>query len=167
MSCLGVLFAVDADTVDKLREMPVAERPRYISEELEELYFEEYPERTYELDKSWEAIHRALTGGFDFDSDSPFSPVILGGEVLYFDGEEYDDYIITAKSPIMAAAVYERLSGLDEKSFRKMYDSIPAGEYPDKDAEDCEYTLEYLMDSLAFWKFAADNGLWVLFTADQ
>lgn len=165
---LGVLFAVPAETVEKLRDLPLPERPEYISEQLEDLYFEEYPERTYELDKSWEAMHRALTdGSFDFDSEAPLAPAILGGELLYFDGDEYDDYIITAKPPLTVRAVYEGLSKIDEKAFRKMYDRIPADEYPDKDTEDFEYTLEYLQDSIAFWKFAADNGLWVLFTADQ
>ncbi|MBQ1537514.1 MAG: DUF1877 family protein [Ruminococcus sp.] len=162
----GVLFAVPADTVEKLRDMPVNERPVYISEELEELYFEEYPERTYELEESWEAIHRALTGGFDFDSDSPLAPAILGGEVLYFDGEKHDDYIITAKPPLAVRALCDELSKLDAASFTKMYKAIPAADYPDKSSEDLEETLEFFENSLAFWKFAADSGLWVLFTAD-
>ena len=51
MSCLGVLFAVPEDVVKHIRALPMAQRPEYISDELEEEYFEEYPERTAELDK--------------------------------------------------------------------------------------------------------------------
>ena len=48
MSCLGVLFAVPEDVVKHIRALPMAQRPEYISDELEEEYFEEYPERTAE-----------------------------------------------------------------------------------------------------------------------
>lgn len=162
----GVLFAVPADTVEKLREMPVSKRPVYISDELEDLYFEDYPERTYELEESWEAIHRALTGGFEFDPDSPLAAAVLGGEVLYFDGEKYDDYIITAKPPLMVRALFDELTKIGAEEFGKMYKAIPAADYPDKSDEDFEDALELFGNSLAFWKFAADSGLWVLFTAD-
>ena len=99
MSCLGVLFAVPEDVVRKLGDMLLEERPEYISEELEEEYFEEYPERTYELDKSWDAMHRLLTDGtLSFGGEEPLAKAVLGGDVLYFD-EDHDDYIITAKTP--------------------------------------------------------------------
>lgn len=168
MSCLGVLFAVGADIVEKLRAMPVEGRPVFISEELEELYFEEYPDMTFELDSSWDAMHRALTdGSLSFDSDAPLALAILGGERLYFD-EEHDDYIITAKSPEQVRAVYKGLSKLSDAEFRKRYKAIPDEEYGElKSKEDLEYTLEYLQDSVSFWRYAAEQGLWVLFTADQ
>lgn len=169
MSCLGVLFAVDELTVERIRKMDMAQRPDYISEDLEELYFEEYPERTCELDKSWDAMHRALTDGkLCFDcGEYPLGAAILGGEILYFDGEEYDDYIITAKDPEQVKTVYEALSALSEKDLKKGYNKIDPEEYEDKGKEDYEYTLEYLQDSIPFWRFAAEHGLWVLFTADQ
>lgn len=165
---LGVLFAVGQDIVKKLKDMQLEERPVFISEELEDLYFEEYPDRTFELDKSWDAMHRALTDGtLCFDGTGPAALAILGGERLYFD-EQHDDYIITLKSPEQAKAVYETLSKLTDAEFRKRYKAIPDEEYGDfKDNEDMEYTLEYLRDSVSFWRYAAEQGLWVLFTADQ
>ena len=167
MSCLGVLFAVTEKEVDILRKKSVDDRPEYISEELEELYFEDYPERTYELDKSWDAMHRLLTDGtLSFGGEDPLAKVILGGEVLYFD-EDHDDYIITVKTPDEVKKVYEALNGLEDGEIRRRYFAIPADEYEDKDEEDYEYTLEYLRDSLSFWRYAAEKGLWVLFTADQ
>lgn len=167
MSCLGVLFAVPEKEVQALRAMPVDDRPDYISEELEELYFEEYPERTCELDKSWDAMHRLLTDGtLSFGGEDPLAKAVLGGEVLYFD-EDHDDYIITAKTSDEVKKVYEALNGLDDSEIRRRYFAIPADEYEDKDEEDYEYTVEYLRDSLSFWRYAAEKGLWVLFTADQ
>ena len=168
MSCLGVLFAVGKDIVDKMKKMPLESLPGYISEELEELYFEEYPEQTFELDKSWDAMHRALTdGSLSFDSEGAPALAILGGERLYYD-EDHTDYIITVKTPEQAKTVYEALSALTDKEFKKRYNAIPDEEYGEfKSAEDLEYTLEYLHDSLSFWRYASEHGLWVLFTADQ
>ncbi|MBR6044870.1 MAG: DUF1877 family protein [Ruminococcus sp.] len=168
MSCLGVLFAVPEEIVSHIRSLPMEQRPVYISEELEELYFEEYPERTAELDKSWDAIHRALTdGSLCFDCKAyPLGGVILGGELLYFDGEEYDDYIITAKSPLEVSRLAEGLGKLTAKAFKRGYDQI-GSDYPDRSKEDMEYSWEYLEDAVPFFRHAAQQGLWVLFTADQ
>ena len=166
---LGVLFAVPAETVEHIKSLPMADRPVYISEELEELYFEDYPERTAELDKAWDAIHRALTdGSLCFDCKGyPLGGVILGGEILYYDGEEYDDYIITAKSPLEVSRLAEELEKLTKAKFKRGYDQID-GTYPEpKSKDDMEYSWEYLEDAVPFFRHAAKQGLWVLFTADQ
>ena len=166
---LGVMFAVPAEVVEHIRSLPMRERPVYISEELEELYFEDYPERTAELDKAWDAIHRSLTDGtLCFDCGQyPLGGVILGGEVLYFDGEEFDDYIITAKSPEEVTSLAEGLDRLTKARFKRGYDSID-GTYPEPlSKEDMEYSWEYLEDAVPFFRHAAKQGLWVLFTADQ
>lgn len=168
MSALGVLFAVGGDVIEQLRGMPLEERPVYISEELEDLYFEDYPECTYELDKSWDAMHRALSDGtLSFDGTDPLSLAILGGEKLYFD-DSHDDYIITAKTPEQVGEIAEALSALTDEQFTERYNAISDDGYNDlKSPEDLEYTLEYLRDSIPFWRNAAKQGLWVLFTADQ
>ncbi|WP_124097939.1 YfbM family protein [Ruminococcus sp. Marseille-P6503] len=169
MSCLGVLFAVPEDVVGHIKALPMEERPEYISLSLEELYFEDYPERTAELDKAWDAIHRSLTDGtLSFDcGEYPLGGVILGGEILYYDGAEYDDYIITAKSPEEVKNIYTQLAGLTKKQFREGYDKIDET-YPDERGdEDFEYSWEYLQDAVPFFRLAAEKGLWVLFTADQ
>lgn len=169
MSCLGVLFAVPEDVVKHIRALPMAQRPEYISDELEEEYFEEYPERTVELDKAWDAIHRSLTDGtLSFDCESyPLGGAVLGGELLYYDGDKYDDYIITAKSPSMVRELYSWLVKLTKKQFREGYSKIDET-YPDElSGEDLEYSWEYLQDSIPFFRLAAEKDLWVLFTADQ
>lgn len=168
MSCLGVLFAVSEAEVNKLRGTDIDSRVDFIYEEIEEKWFEEYPGRTCELDKSWESMHRLLTDGtLSFGGKEPLAFAVLGGEVLYYD-DDHDDYIITAKTPQQVKAVYEALTKLTDEEIRRRYDAIPDDEYGMfKNEEDFEYTLEYLKDSLEFWKNAAADGLWVLFTADQ
>lgn len=169
MGCLGVLFAVEPEIVEHIRALPMAQRPVYISEELEDEYFEEYPERTAELDEAWDAIHRSLTDGtLSFDcEDHPLGAVILGGEVLYYDGEEFDDYIITAKSPLQVSQIAQGLSKLTKAQFKKGYEKID-DTYPEELSKaDMEYSWEYLEDAEPFFRYAAAKGLWVLFTADQ
>lgn len=169
MSCLGVLFAVPEDVVSHIKSLPMEQRPVYISEELEDLYFEDYPERTAELDKTWDAIHRALTdGSLCFDcKDYPLGNTVLGGEVLYYDGDKYDDYIITAKSPLMVSELAKGLDKLTKAQFKRGYDKIDDS-YPEPlSKEDMELSWEYLEDAVPFFRFAAEHGLWVLFTADQ
>ena len=95
----------------------------------------------------------------------------MGGKcescVYYSYDEEYDDYIITAKSPLEVARLAEELEKLTKAKFKRGYDSID-GSYPEpKSKEDMEYSWEYLEDAVPFFRHAAGQGLWVLFTADQ
>ena len=63
MSCLGVLFALDEIDSQRLRSFARKERVDFVSEVLEETYFEQSRQWVAELDKSWDAMHRALTDG--------------------------------------------------------------------------------------------------------
>ena len=157
----GVYFAVDEQTIKNLRSLTMTERPGFITGELEPLYLEEYPERTFELEGAWEAIHRALTGGFYLDGDRPLDKVILGGEIL-----SYEDFLICAKSPETVELVCDALEKLSDKDFINGYKRISADDYPDKCDDDCEYSLEYLRDSMSFWNFCRRNKAWALFTAE-
>jgi len=157
----GIFFAVDEKTVKELRRLGAEKCPGYITDELETLFFDEFPEQTFEVEEYWEAIHRALTGDFLFDGGEPFSEVILGGELLSYDG-----YIVSAKSPEQVGKICRELSELTESSFKKGYSAIDPSEYPDKSSDDCEAAYEYLTDSLSFWRFAEKKGLWVIFTAE-
>lgn len=61
---LGVLFSLDESEVEKLKSFETdEERLVYLQEEIEENYFEDYPQRVAELDKAWDALHRSLTDG--------------------------------------------------------------------------------------------------------
>lgn len=162
MSCLGGLRAITREELDRLRAVPRADRrPDYLDCVMVQ-------EDSCELDKAWDAIHRALTNGtLEYgDQNAPGCWVILGGEVLRGDQEE--DYIVTCKSPNQVKQVSRFLSTLTRKKFRKLYFAIDPEEYGfDLSEDDFEYTWSSLEDSLPFWRNAAEQGLWVLFDADQ
>jgi len=53
MSCLGVLFSLDEKEVEKLKSYDAdSERLEYLQHGIEEIYFEKFPDRIAELDKS-------------------------------------------------------------------------------------------------------------------
>jgi hypothetical protein len=167
MSCLGVLFSLSEKEVIKLKKFGSGgDRLVYLQEEIEEIYFDKYPKRVAELDKSWDALHRALTDGkLAYSNGSlPMSHVILGGEILYFE----DDYIMTLKAPEQVRQIAAEINNIDEKHLKNGYNKIDSNEYgfPLSD-EDFEYTWYWFNSSKEFWKLAAAENRYVLFTADQ
>lgn len=163
MGCLGGFRAITKEELDKLRSVPRADRvPDYLDEMDQE--------DSCDLDKAWDAIHRALTNGkLEYGGKNPPGCwVILGGEVLRGDREGEEDYIVTCKNPHQAKRIYQFLQELTEEAFCKLYFAIDPEEYGfELSEEDFEYTWYYLSDSIPFWKNAAEKQLWVLFDVDQ
>ncbi len=180
MGCLAVLFALNEQDVEKLRAVERKERCDYMREEIEEVFFDEYPEYLCELDKSWDAMHRMLTdGNLNFENKfQPLCNVIFGGEFLYglrrkvsgtviIPRGEDDEYMIL-KTPEQVAEIAEALPRKTKEECRKCYDMIDEEDYGmQPDDEDFEYTWEYLQYSLDFWKKAAEEKRYVLFTVDR
>lgn len=167
MPCLGVLFSLDETEVEKLKSFQSDEdRLDYLQTEIEEPYFEKFPERLAELDKSWDALHRSLSDGKLSYTNGvfPLSHVILGGEVLYFKG----DYIMSLKNPQQVKEITQRINQIDESFLRAGYNQIPEADYgfPLSD-DDFEYTWSWFNESKEFWIQAAKDHRFVLFTADQ
>jgi Domain of unknown function (DUF1877) len=167
MSCLGVLFSLDEKEVNKLKTLKSdRDRLEYLQEEIEEIYFERYPDRVSELDKSWDALHRSLTDGkLEYTNGQyPLSHIILGGEILYFEG----DYIMTLKTPEQVKQIAFEINNIDEKYLKNGYNKINVDDYgfPLTD-DDFQYTWDWFDGSKEFWKLAADENRFVLFTADQ
>ncbi len=165
MSCLGVLFSLDKKTVDRLKSFSDdEERLDYLQGDIEKIYFDENPEWVCELDKAWDAIHRTLTDGkLEWTNGTyPLNHFILGGEILY----SQDDYIMTLKSPQQVSDIYNALASVTAEMFRPKYFQIDKSIYETSD-EDLEYTWEWFDQSREFWKRAAADGRYVLFTADQ
>ena len=164
MSCLGGFRAITKEALDKLRTVPRVNRvPDYLDCEMEQ-------EDSYNLDKAWDAIHRALNGSrLEYGNDNaPACWVILGGEVLRGDREGEEDYIVTLKSPEQVKQVDQFLQGLTEEAFRKLYFAIDEEAYGyDLSEDDFDYTWGNLEDSKPFWHNAAEQGLWVIFDVDQ
>lgn len=163
MGCLGGFRAVTKGELDKLRAVPRKDRvPDYL-DEMETA-------DSFDVDKAWDAMHRALTGSrLEFgNAPAPGCWVVLGGEVLRGDREGEEDYLVVCKSPEQVRQVDRFLQVLTEEAFRKLYFAIDPEEYNyPMDAVDFGYTWEYLSGSRPFWHSAAEKGLWVLFDVDQ
>ncbi len=167
MSCLGVLFSLDRETVSKIKSFESdEERLDFLQGDIEENMMSNEPERFAEFDKSWDALHRSLTDGkLEWDNGSfPLNYVILGGEVIYHE----DDYIMSLKTPEQVEEIAEAIMAITEEDLRKGYYRIDKEDYGfDLTDEDFEYTWTWFQDSLDFWKKAASEKRYVLFTADQ
>lgn len=166
MACLGVHFSLSELEVQNLREVPECERPDYVSNEIEEEYFEDSPERIAESDKAWDAMHRALADGqLSWDGgEYPLNHVILGSELLYTD----PDFIMTLKTPEQVRDVAAALPAVSEQEFRRRYFAIDAESYgTELSEEDFAYTWDWFKGVREFWLRAAEEGRYVLFTADQ
>ena len=164
MSCLGGFRAIDRQELDRLRALPRLERT------IDYLDCVMKQEDACDVDKSWDAMHRALTGGkLEYgNAGAPGCWVVLGGEVLRGDREGEEDYIITCKSPEQVRQVDQFLQDLTEEAFRKLYFAIDPAAYGfDLSEDDFDYTWSNLADSRPFWHSAAERGLWVLFDVDQ
>lgn len=170
MSCLGVLFSIDNEELKKIRSKERNELVEYIQEEIEEEYFSKKADQIAELDKSWDAIHRAFCDGellFN-DGKSPFSFIILNGEILYGDTDLEDDYIVSFKNADQVAAVSEVLKKISKEEFKEKYFKIDEEKYGfPVNEEDFEYTWSWLESTFEFWDYAAKHGLSVIFTVDQ
>lgn len=165
MGCLGVHFAIPEHDVAVLRNAPDdAARLDYVQEVIEER--ELGGPRAAENDKAWDAMHRALSDGHLTWNGGryPLNHVVLGGEILYAG----DDYIMSLKSPAQVKDIASVLRDLSESQFRGLYDAIDRDDYDGNlDEEDFSYTWEWFQNVRELYVRASDEGLYVLFTADQ
>ncbi|MEX2173541.1 MAG: YfbM family protein [Pirellulaceae bacterium] len=167
MGCLGVHFALTSDEVQKLKSFSDDEdRLNFMQAELEEHYCHAQPEMSCETDKAWDAIHRALTDGRIgyTNGEPPLSHVILGGELLY----SGDYYIMSLKSQEQVREIASALDKMSEDDFRVRYFLINPSDYGRPvDEEDFGYTWHWFEKLRDFYRSAAANGRFALFTADQ
>lgn len=167
MSCLGVHFSLDEQTVNKLRSYKrESARLNYLQEKIEEEYFDIYPNWVYESDKAWDAIHRTLTdGNLAWENGNyPTNHIILGGELLY----TKPDYIMSLKTPTQVEDVAQAINGITEDLFRIAYFKIDPEDYGfPLDEEDFNYTWDNFDAMRPFWIRAATEKRYILFSADQ
>jgi len=167
MSCLGVHFALTEKEAAHLRSLTDEQaRLGHLQEIIEETYFGKYPDLKAESDKSWDAMHRALADGqLSWDSgDYPLNHTVLAGELLYTE----PDYIMSLKTPEQVRDIAAALGGITETDFRRRYFAIDADSYGcPLTEEDFGYTWEGFQGVRDLYTRAAQEGRFVLFSADQ
>lgn len=167
MSCLGVHFALSKAEVETLKNV---ENERdvvdHIKEVIEEEYFANQQELLAQSDKSWDAMHRALADG-ELTGDGgeyPLNHVVLGGGLLY----TQSDYIVSLKTPAQVKDIAAALHSIAEVEFRRRYFAIKPRSYGmELSEEDFQYTWDNLQSVRDLFQRAAQEGRFVLFTADQ
>ncbi|MGJ7501466.1 YfbM family protein [Variovorax sp. ZT5P49] len=167
MSCLGVHFALTQDDAMALEAIENDDdRLAHVTEQIEERYFKEAEAYVAESDKSWDAMHRALSDGMLSWSGGayPLNHVVLGGRCLY----SKDDYIMSLKTPAQVQDIAAALVLVGETEFRQLYNNINAKDYDgDISDEDFEYTWTWFVGVKDLYAKASAEGRFVLFTADQ
>lgn len=166
MSCLGVHFAITPDEALRLRSIPDEQDRLNFVENLEAMYFDQAPELKAESDRSWDAMHRALTDGeLLWDGGSyPLNHVVLAGESLYTGS----DYIASLKNPDQVHDIAAALAVIDGEAFRRRYFAINPETYDGElSEEDFGYTWSWFEGVRELYAMAEKSGRYVLFTADQ
>lgn len=167
MSCLGVHFALTEEEANKIESIEDEQaRLIHLVEEIEQRYFEEPKSYIAESDKSWDAMHRALSDGMLTWTGGtyPLNHTVLGGKRLYFE----DDYIISLKNPEQVRDIAKALAPISESKFRSLYNNINAQNYDGAlSEEDFEYTWGWFQGVRDLYAKAAIDGRFMLFTADQ
>ena len=167
MSGRGVHFALTAEQASWLMDNPGLDDDTLLAfvEELEEGPNGEGwdSEWVQETDKSWEAIHRCLTGGKLEWGETPFHKCILGRDNLY----KGDDYIISFLSPEEVKEVATAIKDIDQTELRRRYDAIDPADYDGLVEDDFDYTWSWFPDLRDFFQKAAAAGRGMLFTVDQ
>jgi hypothetical protein len=158
----GVLFAIDDDELARLGEASNDDEVRALVGAIEERW-----EHACELDKAWDAIHRALTDGKlalprPGDRPSALARAVLGGTLLL----DAPDAIVSAKAPDEVQAIARALSVWDRARFRSAYYRIDREDYGDLDEEDLEHCLAWFERMVAFYREAAQAERAVVFSTD-
>lgn len=163
MGCRGVLFAIDDVTLAALLAAASDREVREVIERVEQGWDEEF---LAETDKTWDAMHRALSDG-SLDpraGEYPLCRAILGGEHLF----RGIDYIVSlvpkAEVPEVAAA----LAAIDDDEMGRRYDRLVPRDYPaEYGDDDREATVAYFRAVAELYERAARAGRAVVFTVDQ
>jgi hypothetical protein len=163
MAARAVLFALGGDDAERLLACQDDDELMQVVEGIEEHWDRDH---LFELDKSWDALHRCFTDGdLAFDNgDFPLSHVILGGVPLH----EGDDYIICYVTAEQVREVAAALEPLDGQWLHDRFATLTFDAYQGTgDAEDIAYTQAFLPGLRDFYRTAAHNGRAAIFTVDQ
>jgi hypothetical protein len=171
MACRGGYLALlESEALTLLALESVDDRLEYLNSLYETA---DSDGRQLTVDKSWDAMHRVLCGGW-LDSehgDIELRSCVIGGQQL----SEWDGHIISYVPSAMVARVAAEIQRITEPWFRQRYfslDRLPSDsgamryDYPLSD-EDFEYAWVYFQEVQQFYQNAARRGLAVVFDVDQ
>jgi hypothetical protein len=163
MTARAVLFALDAQDAERFLACQNDDEVIELVEEVEDRWD---MDNLFELDKSWDALHRCFTDGdLAFDNgDFPLSQVILGGVPLH----EGDDYIVCYVTADQVREDAAALEPLDGQWLSNRFATLTFAAYQGTgDTEDIAYTQVFLPGLKTFYRTAAQNGRAAIFTVDQ
>ncbi|MEV6677383.1 DUF1877 family protein [Streptomyces erythrochromogenes] len=160
---LGVHFAIDAETADRLLAAADDDEVAAVVEEIEE---EGIGVGHCDTDKAWDAIHRSLTDGcLGHDNGTyPLNAVIMGGVQLH----EGDDCIVSLLTPGRVRDVADAVADVGREVLKAGYDRIDGEDYgPNLGHEDFAYVWANFADLVVFFRQASDAESHVIFTVGQ
>ena len=171
MACRGWYTALLPDEAATLR---AADDVDVLLEKLNDLYTTaDQDARIRSVDKSWDAMHQVLCGGWldDVHGEPALRACVLGATQL----SDRDDWIISFVEPALANQVAAAIDPIEEARFREQYFGLnqnPPGfgvhRYEeDLTEQDFEYTWSYFCEVRDFYRRAAERGLAVIFAVDQ
>lgn len=158
MGMTGNYFRTDESTVDEIRR---GER------ELADVV-ESDDEHVLDVDRAWHAIQFTLTGApFGGDPDNVFSRLVLGGNTLFDDDDEFSARLIAPGDVKELAAALEDLTWEDVRGRFSVSDMLDQDIYPvteeENEEEFFDYVWSYLTDMKIFFSDAADEDQAVIF----
>jgi hypothetical protein len=171
MACRGYYTALLPDEAAALRAAADVDT---LLEQLNDIYpAADADGRIQSVDKSWDAMHRVLCGGWldAVHGEPAFRACVLGGTQL----SDRDDWIISFVEADLVKEVTKAIEGVEEAWFREQYFALrrnPPGlsvhRYEvDLTEQDFEYTWAYFSEVRDFYRRAAERGLSVIFAVDQ
>lgn len=144
-----------------MRRAPTEERLELL-EEIEARWDEEW---LHQMDKAWDALHRALTDGtLSQDGDDPLDAAVLGGVDLC----ESQDAFAIMKTPRQCAETARALSFISEDELKRRYFALDAADYGSLLSEDdFSYTWGWFDGLADFYKKAALADRSIIFSINQ
>ncbi|MBL8821265.1 MAG: DUF1877 family protein [Planctomycetia bacterium] len=171
MACRGYFTALQLPEAATLLELKsVDERLEFINSLFA---IAENDGRVLLVDKSWDAMHRCLCGGWldAKHSDESMRSCVMGARQL----SNQANWIISYVDPDLVRRVNNAINAIEQPWFRSQYFAlgrIPRGfmvhRYEIELTEtDFEYTWEYFVEVKNFYRAAVHRGLAIVFAVDQ
>lgn len=163
MAARAVLFALGAQDAGRILACRSGDKVMEWVGEVEDRWDVDH---LFELDKSWDALHRCLTDGdLAFENgEYRLSHVILGGVPRYGG----DDHIVCYVAADQVREVAAALEPLDDRWLSNRFATLTFGDHQGTgDAEDITYTQSFLPGLKNFCRTAAWNGRAAIFTVAQ